>query len=261
MSLGWPKRPWRRAGPEPVREVARRAINDALWQATLKQHPCLSQQSEIDLDRLRKLCSQFLDTKEFTGAGGFVVTDAVAVAVAAQACLPILHLGLHLYDDFVGIVMHANEVVASREVTDEFGLVHAYEEVLSGEAVAGGPIMLSWSDAQGDVSSAWGYNVVIHEFAHVLDLANGVADGMPPLPSAPERRRWMAVMQAEFDHFAALVLCGHDTVMDPYGAESIDEFFAVASESFFVTPKQLEESRPALYALLASYYRPSNPAM
>lgn len=233
----------------------RRKIDDAVWQQTLDGHPFLAQRTPPELDALRRLCHSFLDRKEFVGVHGFQVTNAVAVAVAAQACLPILHLGIAAYDAFVGIVMHANEVVAQREVTDEFGLVHAYEEVLSGEAVAGGPIMLSWADAQGAVSSPWGYNVVIHEFAHVLDMANGAADGAPPLGSVQAHQAWMGVMQPEFDHFVERVVCGHDTVMDPYGAEGIDEFFAVATEAFFVTAEAFKVEHPRLYDLLASYYR------
>ncbi len=237
------------------RVLERRAVSDALWQATLARYTFLAQRDGADLDTLRELVSLFLDRKEFTGADGFVVTDDVAVAVAAQACLPVLRFGLAPYDGFVGIVMHADEVVAPREFIDEHGLVHRYDEVLSGEAMDGGPLMLSWSDASGERPSPWGYNVVIHEFAHVLDLGNGEADGMPPLPSPADRERWSRVMSVEFDHFQERVVCGHDTVIDPYGAESIDEFFAVASESFFVTPGVLRDERPRLYALLAGYFR------
>jgi MtfA peptidase len=237
------------------RVLERRAVSDALWETTLQRLPFIAQRSADELARLREMVSLFLDQKEFTGAGGFDVTDDVAVAVAAQACLPVLHLGLLHYAGFVGIVMHADEVVAPREITDdETGVVHAYDEVLAGEAMDGGPLMLSWTDASGERSSPWGYNVVIHEFAHVLDLGNGEADGMPPLPTAAEQRRWHDVMQTEFDHFQERVVCGHDSVIDPYGAESIDEFFAVASECFFVTPQLLRDERPALYALLAGYY-------
>jgi hypothetical protein len=237
------------------RVLERRAVSDALWQMTLERYPFLVQRHDADRCALRELVSHFLDQKEFAGADGFVVTDDVAVAVAAQACLPVLRFGLQPYAGFVGIVMHADEVVATREVVDDHGLVHEYDEVLAGEAMEGGPLMLSWSDASGERSSPWGYNVVIHEFAHVLDLGNGAADGMPPLPTPADREHWARVIGYEFDHFQERVVCGHDTVIDPYGAESIDEFFAVASESFFVTPQVLRDERPQLYTLLAGYYR------
>ena len=102
------------------------------------------------------------------------VTDAMALAVAAQACLPLVYLApvggcatrFRWYDDFVGIVLHPGEVLARREVTDDDGVVHHHREALTGEAMDGGPVMLSWSDvAAADGPPEHGYNVVIHEFA------------------------------------------------------------------------------------------------
>jgi MtfA peptidase len=242
--------------------LKRRPISDALWQQTLQRYPFLTWRSAADLSALRTLTARFLDDKEFTGVDGFRITDDVALAVAAQACLPILHLGLARYRNFVGIVMHADEVVAQREVMDDDGLVHRYQEVLAGEAMEGGPITLSWADvSDAAVVAHAGYNVVIHEFAHVLDMENGAADGMPLLPSMDAARAWHAVMQAEYDHFSERVVCGHDTVVDPYGAEGIDEFFAVASESFFVQPLALNDERPALYRVLATYFKQDPAAM
>ncbi len=240
------------------RVLERRAIDDGLWRQILAQLPFLASRPAHDLERLRRLASLFLDRKEFSGAGGFVVDDATALSVAVQACLPVLELGIEQYDGFVGIVMHADAVVAAREVTDEHGVVHHYDEVLAGEAMQGGPLMLSWADVQGgdavEASSA-AYNVVIHEFAHVLDMRDGVPDGVPLLPTAADRQAWLAVLTPEYDRFCERVVCGYETVLDAYAAESPDEFFAVASEAFFVTPRELKEEQPALYRLLASFYR------
>jgi len=238
--------------------LERRAIGDDLWQKTLAALPFLARRPPHDLDRLRRMASLFLDRKEFSGAGGFIVNDATALSVAVQACLPVLELGIGQYDAFVGIVMHADAVVAEREITDEHGVVHRYDEVLAGEAMEGGPLMLSWADVQGgDGSDADGtaYNVVIHEFAHVLDMRDGVPDGVPLLPTVEARQAWLAVLMPEYDRFCERVVCGYDTVLDDYAAESHDEFFAVASEAFFITPRELQEEQPALYRLLASYYR------
>jgi Mlc titration factor MtfA (ptsG expression regulator) len=241
-----------------ARAVARRAIPDTLWRDCLAALPFVAVRPPDELERLRRMSSVFLDRKEFTGAGGFVVTDAIALAVAVQACLPVLELGVDLYDGFVGIVMHADLVVAPRETMDEHGVVHAWAEELAGEAMAGGPLMLSWADVlpeAGGEAPATAYNVVIHEFAHVLDLRDGRADGMPLLASAELYRQWHAVLTPEYDRFCERVVCGHETVLDPYAAESPDEFFAVGTEAFFVTPRALGEEQPALYRLLASYYR------
>jgi len=235
--------------------LERRAIPDDLWALTLARLPFLAGRSADDLLRLRRLASLFLDEKEFTGAGGLVVDDAMAVCIAAQACLPVLHLGLAPYRSFVGIVVHPDEVVARREVVDDDGVVHHYDELLTGEAMEGGPVMLSWRDAsEADPLTDHAYNVVIHEFAHVLDMGDGEADGVPPLPDASAREAWIAVIDAEYERFCDAVDRGATTALDPYGAEGVDEFFAVAAEGFFVTPKELRAEHPALYGLLARYF-------
>ena len=205
---------------------------------------------------LRELSTLFLAKKEFTGTHGLKVDDAMAVAIAAQACLPVLRLGLDWYDGFVGIVVHADAVVAQREFTDDDGVVHQFEEELSGEAMYGGPIMLSWRDvAESGESAELGYNVVIHEFVHILDMRNGDADGMPPLPNVASRDRWAIVIDAAFDEFCARVDRGEETLLDPYGAEGLDEFFAVASEAFFVAPHPFAREHAPLHALFVSFFK------
>ena len=238
------------------RALQRRAIGDELWARTLEHYGFLARLAPADQAELRRLCSLFLDQKEFHGAHGFEVTDDVVVSIAAQACLPVLRLGLQPYGGFVGIVVHPDQALARREVMDEDGLVHDYDELLAGEAMDGGPIMLSWPDVHdaADIAQGGAYNVVIHEFAHVLDLGNGAADGVPRLPSRQAQQRWLDVLVPEYDRFCERVVCGYDTVMDPYGAEAIDEFFAVASEAFFVNATPMKEEQPALYRLLSSYY-------
>ena len=236
--------------------LRRRAIPDDLWKRTLVRYPFLQRRDEADALELRRLTSLFLDRKEFSTSGGLLLTDAMAVAIAAQACLPVLRLGLARYDSFVGIVVHADEVVAQREVADHDGVVHAYEEVLAGEAMPGGPLMLSWSDVRAaGRSGAAAYNVVIHEFAHVLDLANGVADGMPLLPPELPAAQWRRILAGEFARFVARVQREEATTLDPYGSEGEDEFFAVASEAFFVSPEGMRAEHPDLYALFVGFYR------
>lgn len=243
-----------------ARALQRRAIPEPLWQATLQRLPFVAARPAEQQERLRRLASLFLDRKEFSGAQGFVVSDDIALAVAVQACLPVLELGVDHYDGFVGVVMHPDAVRAPRQTTDEHGIVHAWHEELAGEAMEGGPLMLSWADVLPEAASPTPYNVVIHEFAHVLDLRDGQADGVPLLANAAARRAWLEVLMSEYDRFAERVACGYQTVLDPYAAEAPDEFFAVASEAFFVAPRELKEEQPATYRLLSSYYR-QDPAL
>lgn len=236
--------------------VARRAIPDDLWRRTLVRYPFLQRREPTDALMLRRMTSLLLDRKEFHATGKLRLTNAMVVSVAAQAVLPVLRLGLDRYDGFVGIVLHPDQVVARRTVTDMDGLVHEYDEVLAGEAMQGGPLMLSWTDVRGaGRGGPQGYNVVIHEFAHVLDLADGLADGVPLLPPALPRSHWLAILEPEYHGFCARVERQEETVLDPYGASSLDEFFAVASEAFFVTPRALRLEHPPLYALLMQFYR------
>jgi hypothetical protein len=238
------------------RALARRAIPDPLWELTLSRYPFVTRLAAQDLAELRRLCSLFLDEKEFHGAAGLEVTDDMAVAVAVQACLPVLRLGLDLYRGFVGIVMHRDEVVAQRSWMDEDGIVHEYDETLTGEAVGGGPMMLTWADVRDAAEGAdWGYNVVIHEFAHVIDMADGAADGVPPVPDLGARERWIEIIDPAYDAFCDLVEAGVDTVVDPYGAEAVEEFFAVSVEAFFVASAPFRREMPEMYALLSEYFR------
>jgi Mlc titration factor MtfA (ptsG expression regulator) len=238
-------------------------LPDALWRQVLSHYPFLSERPAADVERLRELSARFLQDKEFHGAQGLVITDEIALAIAAQAVLPVLHLGLDWYDDFVGIVVHPDEVVARRSSVDESGVVHDWDEVLAGEAMAGGPVMLSWHDVR-EAGSAWdqGYNVVIHEFAHKLDMRDGADDGCPPLPSRAARDAWRSTMQAEYEAFRERVVVaerfgGEPTWLDPYGAQAPGEFFAVACEAYFVNPQRFATEFPRLVPLLDGFFKPA----
>jgi Mlc titration factor MtfA (ptsG expression regulator) len=236
--------------------LRRRAIADDLWKRTLVRYPFLRGGADPGAAALRRMTSLFLDRKEFSAVPPVKLTNDVVVAVAAQACLPVLHLGLSRYDGFVGIVLHPDQVKVRREHLDEDGVLHEYDEVLTGEAVQGGPVMLSWRDVRASGrSAAEGYNVVIHEFAPVLDMADGLADGVPPLPGDIGRDEWTRTLADEYRRFAARVEAGEDTALDPYAAHAPEEFFAVTSEAFFVNPPLLQGEHPAWFALLARFYR------
>lgn len=248
--FGWLRR---RRAPE---------LPEPLWRATLARYPFLAERPAEDVARLRELAAEFLVRKEFQGAGGLVITDEIALAIAAQAVLPVLHLGLAWYDDFVGIVVHPDEVVARRTTTDETGVVHDWDEVLAGEAMEGGPVMLNWHDvAQAGTTAETGYNVVIHEFVHKIDLRDGEPDGCPPLPSAAARRRWLAVLQPQYERFREQVTIaerfgGEPPWLDDYGATAIDEFFAVACEAYFVNRARFTQEFPELAELFDQFYQP-----
>ncbi len=239
-----------------ARAVARRPIPGDLWKRTLVRYPFLKQRDPADQAELRRLTSLFLDRKEFSAAGGLRMTNDVVVAIAAQAVLPVLKLGLDRYDGFVGIVVHPHAVRVRRQHLDEDGVQHEYDDELAGEAMEGGPVMLSWTDVRSAGRRPGpAYNVVIHEFAHVLDLADGTSDGVPLLPAGLPRSEWTQVLRETYEDFAGRTEAGDDTALDPYGAAGEDEFFCVASEAFFVTPAAMKAEHPALYGVFTRFYR------
>jgi len=170
-----------------------------------------------------------------------------------QACLPILHhRGLAAYRNWVGIVVYPGDFIVPQQIMDESGVVHEYEEILIGEARADGPVLVAWFD---DESPA-GENVVIHEFAHKLDMANngGNATGYPALPPGMSRRAWAEVFSAAYERLCSLDEAQIETILNPYATTGPAEFFAVASEAFFETPMSLRADFPAVYAQLSAFY-------
>lgn len=261
-------------------------IPEELWQTSVQDHGFLKQLSVAELQRLRVLCAHFLQRKEFSGANGLEITDAMAMAVAIQACVLLLHWGepaqaIRWYDGFVGIILHPSSMHAHRTSRDAAGVMHHYTEDLLGEAMERGPVTLSWEailhDEALDSHPERGHasNVVIHEFAHKLDMANGGANGCPPLPAgfmglstaAEAKQLWSSTWQAAYQDFCE-ALAAHDRFgrpapwLDRYAATNPVEFFAVACEGYWVAPEPFTLAFPTLKPLLdAAFQRPATAAL
>ena len=186
-----------------------------------------------------------------SGAHGLPVTERMRVAIAAQACLPILELGLDWYAGWTGIVVYPGDFRVRRREMDEDGVVHEWEDDLAGEAMPGGPVVLSWDAAAHDPA----INVVIHEFAHKLDMLNGEADGVPPLHAGMDRKIWRAAFEEAFEGFCDALEREKETWLDPYAAEHPSEFFAVISEAFFEQPAETKRRYPDVYDQLKAFYK------
>ncbi len=248
-----------------------------LWLDVVGRYPFIAALPLHELAKLRALGALFLQRKQFTGVHGLQVTDAMAVAIAAQACLPLLHWGdaqqaLAWYDDFVGIVVHPADAVARRQATDDAGVVHDYDEVLQGEAMQGGPVMLSWPavDAAGRPDGGHATSVVIHEFVHKIDMRSGAADGCPPLPpgfsgttgSRAAHAAWRAAWLPAYEQFREQVAIaqrfgGAWPWLDAYGATAPAEFFAVACEAYFVHRERFGQEFPTLAPMLDAFFKPA----
>lgn len=238
------------------RLLKRSAIPDALWSEAIERLPFVAILSAAELARLRAQVVLFLGAKAIVGARGHEVTPLQRVVIAIQACVLVLNLDLAHYDAFENVIVYPGEFVPGWEWEDEAGVVHRNDGALAGEAMPGGPVVLSWPDVEA--SADWdnaGMNLVIHEFAHKIDMRDGVANGCPPLPATMSRQLWKAALTAAYDAFRARVDAGEDTAIDPYAAESPAEFFAVLSEVFFADPSLLQREYPDVYGQLAALYR------
>ena len=247
-----------------------RPIDPALWRRATSAWLFMRGVTEDESEKLRGISERFLHAKRFSGTHELEVTEEMRVAIAAQACILVLELGEEWYEGWSDIIVYPAQFAPEREVVDEAGVVHITNEAMAGEAWLGGPVILSYEDvamAADENARVAGYNVVIHEFAHKLDMRSGDPNGFPPLHRDMSAARWKEAFSAAYQDFCARVDAAESLParrvraaldalpIDPYAAESAGEFFAVASEAFFETPELLEPAYPAVYEQLRSFYR------
>lgn len=241
-------RHWRRE-----RILRRSTLDEAQWRAAVERYPFTRALSGEERARLREKVVLFLHEKSITGAGGLTVRDAMRLSIAVQACVLILNLDGDYYRDWVEVIVYPDEFVAEYEYVDEDGIAHRVEEPMTGESWLAGPVILSWADAELR-AGAPAYNVVIHEFAHKLDMLNGEANGYPPLHPGMDRRTWSEAFGAAYENFRGRVERREPSGIDAYAADSPAEFFAVLSEAFFETPGAVLAEYPVVYRQLAAFY-------
>jgi Mlc titration factor MtfA (ptsG expression regulator) len=177
------------------------------------------------------------------------------VTIAAQACLLVLAFDDQLFDRVLSILIYPREYLVA-DARRLVGGETVTEEMRAGEAWYRGPVILSWAEVIDDCQRlGHGRNVVWHEFAHQLDMLDGIIDGTPPLGNREQYHRWAEVMSAELSRLREARRTYQPTVIDPYGAKNEGEFFAVVTEAFFDRPARLRQEHRALYDLLAEFYR------
>ncbi|MEM9426082.1 MAG: M90 family metallopeptidase [Pseudomonadota bacterium] len=237
----------------------RRRTRDALLAAPLTNHhralvdvnvPLLTRLPGDLQPKLEGKINRFLDQVEFIGCDGLEVTEAMRLAIAAQACLLIVNVD-RWYDTLRTILIYPGAFKSHQKRQDGY-VVTEREEVRSGESWARGPIVLSWShSAEGALDDRDGHNVVLHEFAHQLDQLSGHTDGAPLMNKGQSFDDWSRVFLDAFEQHEARVAKGTRTVLDAYGAKAHEEFFAVAVEVFFERPDRLKAEEPEVYDQLA----------
>jgi Mlc titration factor MtfA (ptsG expression regulator) len=259
-------RGWFRSRPQ----ARARPIDPALWSEATAGWLFLRGVPEEANQRLKAHSERFLAMKHFSGTHGLEVDARMQVEIAAQACILVLEIGIEWYEGWSEVIVYPSQFAPEREVMDEDGVVHLTNDPMSGEAWLGGPVVLSYEDvalAGDEERRVAGYNVVIHEFAHKLDMRHGEPNGFPPLHEGMDPGLWKAAFSSAYRDFCARVDAADrlpgaraqaalDALpLDPYAAESAGEFFAVASEGFFETPELLGPAYPAVYEQLKRFYK------
>ncbi|MDX1252493.1 MAG: zinc-dependent peptidase [Gammaproteobacteria bacterium] len=242
-------RRWRRQ-----RHLRQALIPEPLWDEAIASLPLLAGLSIDEQQRLRELVILFLREKIFEPVEGLELAPTAQLLIATQACLPILNLGLDWYDGWTAIIVYPGEFAHRREMMDEDGVIHQHYQVMSGEAWPQGGVIFSLADAEAS-GLCDGYNVVIHEMAHKLDMHNGEVNGFPPLHSDMQPSAWSAAFSRAFTDMNRRVDSGEDTPIDPYCTEDAGEFFAVLSEYFFEQPALLKQEYAQVYQQLSLFYR------
>ena len=230
------------------------------WQTILDRNvPHFAELSADEQASLRDFIRIFVDEKTWEGCGGFEMTDAVRVTIAAQAGLLVLAHPHEYYRNVQSILVYPSTVVTP----DRPDSVFAHPQVrpstgvpILGEAQLRGPVILVWDAVQQNARHPeQGHDVVYHEFAHKLDMLDGAADGTPPLGSRAELDRWAQVCSHAFEQLRTRAARGQKTFLNAYGATNEAEFFAVATEYFFDRPREMQSHEPDLYGVLRAFYK------
>ncbi|MDX1564128.1 MAG: zinc-dependent peptidase [Phycisphaeraceae bacterium] len=245
----FPSRRRRRLLAEPM---------DRSWFGHLEQVAFFETLSRPEQDKLLEDMRILVAEKQWEGCGGQTITDEIRVVIAAQAALLLLNLEGHDYfGRTASILVYPSTFLVPRELydPDADGTVPVHGDATLGQAQMRGPVVVSWDAAlAGALNRDDGRNVVLHEFAHKLDMMDHLADGTPPIRNRALFERWVEVMSREFEALIEDAERGRKTLLDVYGASEPCEFFAVATEAFFEKPRQLGRRHPDLYEVLSDYY-------
>ena len=237
-------------------------IDDRAWTRLLDTSALFEPLDAATRLRLRALCEQFLARKTFSAAAGHVLDDEQCLCIAALACLPVLGYGIDWLAGWQEVIVYPGGFRVRGEHHDaDTGVITEFDDDVIGEAWERGPLILSWADIAEDLAHPFdGFNVVIHEIAHKLDMLDGAMDGIPRLPATIRRRDWIAGMQAALDELSRRIDADEPVAIDPYATESAEEFFAVTSELHFSDPALLGRDAPVVAELLARFYAAETPA-
>ncbi|SFL95638.1 M90 family metallopeptidase [Marinobacter zhejiangensis] len=207
----------------------------------------------ITRTRLHTHMRVLLEQVDFYGCAGLELTEPMKVLIAAHGALLINQLSPDYYHKLQSILVYPGAYRVNQTQQDG-PVLHDHDQARLGESWQTGKLVLAWDtlvrEAADDNSRS---NVALHEFAHQLDQVDGASDGAPPLASGEIARHWQDVFSDAWQRRRQRH--GGNSIIDEYGATSPAEFFAVATEAFFLHPGLLAKQEPDLYDCLAGFYR------
>lgn len=208
-------------------------------------------------ERLAAMVHAFIREKQFIAHPGVEIDDEVRITIAGMACLLLVGLPrLGVYPGLHEVIVRPQRFGEELEAIGPDGRKYTVRDMRIGEAWHRGPIVLAWDNVRHAVAAPCdGYNVVFHEFAHAIDGMDGKTNGSPPMESDEQAAEWSRVFSAAYDAFMEANRQGETTFLDPYGASSPAEFFAVVTEHFFEQPRQMLRRHRLLYEQLKRFYR------
>ncbi len=202
---------------------------------------------EQQKERFRQLVKIFLDETRITGIRTDV-DEATRVLVAASAIIPIFTFDRWEYSRLGEVLIYPDNFDADFHTNgddqpDTLGMVGAGH--LRGVMILAKPSLHAGFDNAGDKQ-----NVGVHEFAHLVDMADGSIDGLPPGVPADVARSWVQWVAKEL----ADPPDGRSHI-NSYAYTNEAEYFAVLMEYFFEAPGVLQQKNPEVYAMLEKMMR------
>jgi len=234
------------------------------WRRIIEaQVPFLVWLPEHDQRELEGHIQVFLAEKNFEGCGGLAMTEEIKVCIAAQACLLLLHRHTGYYPSLRSVVVYPSTYFVQTSRHLGAGIIEESQQARLGEAWQEGTVVLAWDAVRKGASDlGLGPNIVLHEFAHLLDFEDGRTDGAPLLDFGESRAArksryasWTRVFGEEFENLRVKVQRGEEAVLNAYGATNPAEFFAVTTETFFTCPHEMQKHHQELYDQLREFYR------
>lgn len=221
----------------------------AHWSSLLADHVNFyTHLSEDDKNFFEQRCLQFLTSTKIEGGVEVEVEDLDRLLVAASAVIPVWHFEGWYYFNLQAVYLLPaafNENFECKK-PDSFCTGMVGGGPMAGKMALSKPALHQGFDIAHDKQ-----NVGIHEFVHLIDMADGTCDGYPERLLAYQHSiPWFELVRKKMDDIYAK----KSNIRD-YGATNEAEFLAVSSEYFFERPEMLKRRHPKLYEALEAIYK------